>query len=337
MGAAIGLAALLTLAGCGSSGSGASSNNEPAPAAGSGSAKIDINPKTGKQIVMGFAQVGAESGWRTANTQSIKDEAAKRGIDLKFSDAQGKQENEIKAIRGFIAQGVDIIAFSPIVETGWGPVLQEAKKAGIPVIVSDRRPDVPDDLYVTFIGSDFVQEGQRAAQWLADHTGGKATIAEITGTTGSAPANDRAKGFRDVLAKYPGMQIASSETGDFKRDNGKQVMEALLKSPTGSKITALFCHNDDMAIGAIQAIKEAGKKPGKDIVIVSIDGIKDALEALKDGETNYVVECNPLLGPRIMDAVEATLAGKTLEKRTVVPDEAFDQAAAIKALPDRKY
>jgi len=134
LGAAIGLAALLTLAGCGSSGSGASSNNEPAPAAGSGSAKIDINPKTGKQIVMGFAQVGAESGWRTANTQSIKDEAAKRGIDLKFSDAQGKQENEIKAIRGFIAQGVDIIAFSPIVETGWGPVL-----SGSPTIPVARR------------------------------------------------------------------------------------------------------------------------------------------------------------------------------------------------------
>jgi len=338
------LAAMIALAGCGSSDKGtlsatpASGGTSSTSGSGSGSkATVDINPKTGKQIVMGFAQVGAESGWRTANTESIKAEAAKRGIDLKFEDAQGKQENEIKIVRDFIAQGVDIIAFSPIVETGWGPVLQEAKRAGIPVIVSDRRPDVPDDLYVTFIGSDFVKEGERAAQWLADHTGGKATIAEITGTVGSAPANDRYKGFRNVLAKYPNMKIVVSQTGDFRRALGKEVMEAILKGDQGKNITAVFAHNDDMAIGAIQAIKEAGKKPGKDIMVFSIDGIKDALVALKNGESNYCVECNPLLGPRIMDAVDATLAGKTLPKRTVVDDLAFDRDAAIKALPDRKY
>ncbi|HVT11827.1 MAG TPA: ABC transporter substrate-binding protein [Fimbriimonadaceae bacterium] len=346
---AAGLAALVLLmaVGCGSGGDTNSStttggksaerttNNLTAPTDNGAAPKA--TKKDGSPIVMGFSQIGAESGWRTANTESIQSEAKARGIDLKFSDAQGKQENQIKAIKSFIEQGVDVIAFSPVVETGWGPVLQEAKKAGIPVIVSDRRPDVPDDLYVTFLGSDFIQEGERAAEWLAKATNGKATIAELTGTPGSAPANDRAKGFRNVLAKYPNMKIVFSQTGDFRRDNGKQVMEALLKSPQGSQITALFAHNDDMAIGAIQAIKAAGKKPGKDIMVVSIDGIKDGLQALKDGDENYIVECNPLLGPMLMDSVVATLNGKTLPKRQLMKDEAFDQTAAIKALPTRKY
>jgi len=340
----IALAALIALTACGSSDKGTSSNTPlaggTASTTGSGSsskAAVDINPKTGKQIVMGFSQVGQESGWRAANTDSIKSEAEKRGIKLEFSDAGEKEQNQIAAIKTFIAEGVDIIAFSPKETTGWLQVLQEAKKAGIPVIESDRRADVPDDLYETFIGSDFVAEGRRAAEWLATKTGGKAVIAELTGSVGSAPANDRANGFRDVLQKNPNMKIAVSLTGDFHRTNGKEVMEAILKGPTGSQITALFAHNDDMAIGAIQAIKEAGKKPGKDIIIVSIDGIKDALQALKDGELNYCVECNPLLGPRIMDAADAVLAGKSLPKRTVVEDLAFDQAGAIKALPDRKY
>jgi len=139
----------------------------------------------------------------TANTESIRSEAEKRGVDLKFADAQQKAENQIKAIKSFIAQGVDVIAFAPVVETGWEPVLREAKDAGIPVIVSDRRPDVPEDLYVTFIGADFVKEGEMAAEWLAKKMDGKAKIAELTGTTGSAPANDRAKGFRNVLANHP--------------------------------------------------------------------------------------------------------------------------------------
>lgn len=338
-GAAAAAFAIFGLAGCSNSGGGDTSASNPPPASGGTptAAKPGTNPKTGKPIVMGFSQIGAESDWRKANTKSIQEEAQARGIDLKFVDAQQKQENQIKAIKGFIAQGVDVIAFSPVVEPGWKSVLEEAKTAGIPVIVSDRRPDVTEDLYVTFLGSDFVQEGQKAAQWLADHTNGKATIAELTGTVGSAPANDRAKGFRDVIAKYPNMKIDFTQTGDFKRAIGKEVMEALLKSPKGSQITALFAHNDDMAIGAIQAIKAAGKKPGTDIIIVSIDGIHDALQALKDGELNYCVECNPLLGPMLMDSVEATLAGKALPKRQLMKDEAFDKAAAVKVLPSRKY
>jgi ABC-type sugar transport system substrate-binding protein len=291
----------------------------------------------GKKITMGFSQIGAESGWRTANTQSIQSAATDAGVNLKFVDAQGSQANQIKAIKDFIEQGVDVIAFSPVVETGWEPVLKEAKDAHIPVIVSDRRPDVPDDLYVSFIGSDFIKEGERAGEWLAKKMNGKANIAEITGTTGSAPANDRAKGFRDAIAKYPGMKIVTSVTGDFKRANGKEVMEAILKGQYGSQITAVFSHNDDMAIGAIQAIEEAGKKPGKDIVIVSIDGIKDFFQAMVDGKANCTVECNPLLGPLLMQTAKDVLAGKTVPHRIVTQDGMFDETQAVKELPNRKY
>ena len=317
---------LIALTGCGDQGT-AGADKPPADGPGS----------TPRQITVGFSQIGAESAWRTANTDSIRSEAEKRGVKLQFSDAQQKQENQIKAIKNFIAQKVDVIAFSPVVETGWEPVLKEAKEAGIPVIVSDRRPDVPDDLYVTFIGSDFIAEGRMAAEWLAKKTGGKAVIAELTGTPGSAPANDRKKGFADELAKYPDMKVVFSQTGEFTRAKGKEVMEAFLKSPDGANVTALYAHNDDMALGAIQAIEEAGKKPGKDIVIVSIDGVKGAFEAMVAGKLNCSVECNPLLGPPLFDAVEAVLAKKDLPKRTIIQDGIFDESVAAKELPNRKY
>lgn len=291
-----------------------------------------------KPIVVGFSQIGAESGWRTANTESIKSEAAKRGIDLKFADAQQKQENQIKALRSFIAQGVDVIAFSPVVETGWEPVMQEIKKAGIPVVLSDRAVKVSDDsLYVTFIGSDFVEEGRRAANWLAKASNGKAVIAELVGTPGSAPAIDRKEGFEEVLKNHPDMKIVKSQSGDFTRAKGKEVMEAFLKSPDAKNITALFAHNDDMALGAIQAMEEAGIKPGKDILIVSIDGVRGAFEAMAAGKLNATVECNPLIGPQLFDAVEAIKAGKTLPKRVQVDEGVFTQDQAAAELPNRKY
>jgi len=294
------------------------------------------NP-TAKKLVVGFSQIGAESDWRKANTTSIRDEAAKRGIDLKFSDAQQKQENQIRAIRSFIAQKVDVIMFAPVVETGWTPVLNEAKAAGIPVVVSDRRPDSPEDLYVTFIGADFIEEGKRVGEWLAKKTDGKAVIAELQGTVGSAPANDRKKGFADAIAAFPGMKTVVSQSGDFTRAKGKEVMEAFLKGPHGNEITALYAHNDDMALGAIQAIEEAGEKPGKDILVVSIDGVKGAFEAMVAGKLNLTVECNPLLGPYLFDAVEKIMKKETLPKRTVVQDGIFDETQAAKELPNRKY
>ena len=293
--------------------------------------------KAGKKLVVGFSQIGAESGWRMANTKSIQEEAASRAIDLKFSDAQQKQENQIKALRSFVAQGVDVIMFSPVVETGWTQVMKEIKDANIPVIIGDRRPDVPEDYYVTFIGSDFVEEGRRAANWLAKKMSGKAVIAEMTGTPGSAPANDRKKGFEEVLKGFPEMKIALSQTGDFTRSKGKEVMEAFLKSPHGKSINALFAHNDDMALGAIQAIEEAGRKPGKDIVIVSIDGVKGIFEAMVAGKANCTVECNPLIGPQLFDAVDKLMKGEKLPKRTVVQESVFDETQAKAELPNRKY
>lgn len=276
----------------------------------------------GNKITLGFAQVGAESEWRTANTESIKKAAAKDGIDLKFSDAQQKQENQIKAIRSYIAQKVDVIAFSPVVESGWDTVLMEAKAAHIPVILTDRAVDSKDkSLYVTFMGSDFVEEGRRAGNWLIGDLAkkgmtGPVDIVELQGTTGSAPAIDRQKGFAEVIASHTNLKVTRSQTGDFTRAKGKEVMEAFLKADPN--IQVLFAHNDDMAIGAIQAIEEAGKKPGKDIIIVSIDGVKGAFEAMMAGKLNCSVECSPLLGEQLMAACKDIKAGKPLDRKSVV-------------------
>jgi ABC-type sugar transport system substrate-binding protein len=293
----------------------------------------------GGAITLGFAQVGAESGWRTANTKSIQESAKSAGIDLKFSDAQQKQENQIKAIRSYIQQKVKVIAFSPVVESGWETVLKEAKTANIPVILTDRAIDSPDKtLYKSFLGSDFIKEGQKAGQWLTKEfasASGDVNIVELQGTTGSAPANDRKKGFADVIAADPKFKVVASQTGDFTRAKGKEVMEAFLKSQ--SKIDVLYAHNDDMALGAIEAIEGAGKKPGQDIKIVSIDAVRDGMQALSDGKISYIVECNPLLGPQLMELVKKVSAGQEVPQRIETEETEFDQAKAKTALPQRQY
>ena len=293
-----------------------------------------------KPIVLGFSQIGAESEWRTANTRSVQEAAQEAGITLRFSDAQQKQENQIKALRSFIAQRVDVIAFSPVVETGWETVLREAKAAKIPVILTDRAVEVSDDsLYVSLIGSDFVEEGRKAGRWLLDHTKdkpGDVNIVELQGTVGSAPANDRKRGFAEIIAADPRYKIIRSQTGDFTRAKGKEVMEAFLKAE-GRRIQVLFAHNDDMAIGAIQAIEEAGLKPGTDITIISIDGVKGAFEAMIAGKLNVSVECSPLLGPQLMAAVKDVAAGKAIPKRIVTEESVFPREVAAQELPKRKY
>jgi ABC-type sugar transport system substrate-binding protein len=293
----------------------------------------------GDKIVLGFSQVGAESGWRTANTKSIQDSAKEAGIDLKFSDAQQKQENQIKAIRSYIQQKVDIIAFSPVVESGWDTVLKEAKDAKIPVILTDRAVDSTDtSLYKTFIGSDFVEEGKKAGDWLVKEYTGKTetvNIVELQGTTGSAPANDRKKGFGDVIAADPKFKVIASQTGDFTRAKGKEVMEAFLKA--NPDIDVLYAHNDDMGLGAIEAIEGAGKKPGVDIKIITVDAVKDGMQALADGKINYIVECSPLLGPQLMDLVEKVHAGETVPARVVTEETTFTQEQAKAVLPSRQY
>jgi ABC-type sugar transport system substrate-binding protein len=297
------------------------------------------------KITLGFSQIGAESEWRTANTTSIQSAAAEAGIELKFSDAQQKQENQIKALRSFIAQRVDVIAFSPVVETGWETVLREAKAAKIPVILTDRAVDVSDEsLYLSLIGSDFVEEGRKAGRWLLEYyaTGagsthqGDVNIVELQGTVGSAPANDRKKGFAEVVGANQRFKIIRSQTGDFTRAKGKEVMEAFLKAE-GKNIHVLFAHNDDMAIGAIQAIEEAGLKPGTDIIIVSIDAVRGAFEAMIAGKLNVTVECSPLLGPQLMAAVKDVVAGKTLPRRIVTEESVFPRETAAQVLPTRKY
>ncbi len=293
-----------------------------------------------KPIVLGFSQVGAESEWRTANTESIKSAAKDAGIELKFSDAQQKQENQIKAIRSFIAQKVDVIAFSPVVESGWETVLREAKAAKIPVVLTDRSVNVKDtSLYVSFMGSDFVEEGRKAGRWLVEKmkgTSGQVNIVELQGTVGSAPAIDRKKGFEEIIKADPKFKIIRSQTGDFTRAKGKEVMEAFLKAE-GKKINVLFAHNDDMAIGAIQAIEEAGMKPAKDITIISIDAVKGAFEAMMAGKLNVSVECSPLLGPQLMAAVKDIKAGKPVQKRIVTEEGIFPMEVAAKEFPKRKY
>ncbi len=294
-------------------------------------------PLMAKSLVVGFAQVGAESSWRTAETESIKSEAAVRGVTLKFSDAQGKQENQIQAVRGFIAQGVDGIILAPVVETGWEPVLREARRAHIPVVLVDRGIKVNDDsLYATLIASDFVAEGRQAAEWLAQKLNGKANIIELQGTPGAAPAIDRKKGFEEGISKFPDMKIIASQSGDFRRSGGKEVMEALLKK-YGNDVNAVYAHNDDMALGAIQALEEAGRKPGVDVIVVSIDGVKSAFEAMVARKMNCTVECNPLLGPMAFTAVEDAIKGEKLPKKTIVKDRTYDQSTAPEAIGSRKY
>ncbi|WP_076261991.1 ABC transporter substrate-binding protein [Intrasporangium flavum] len=321
---AVGAVALVALSACGG-------GSSAAPGAGGGAA--------GKgAIVMGFAQVGAESGWRTANTKNVQESAKAAGIELKFSDAQQKQENQIKAIRSFIQQKVDVIAFSPVVETGWDTVLLEAKRANIPVILTDRAVDSEDtSLYKTFLGSDFVAEGKKAGDWLVKDSQGKSevNVVELQGTTGAAPAIDRKKGFADAIAAAPQIKVVASQTGDFTRSGGKQVMEAFLKSVP--KIDVVYAHNDDMGLGAIEAIEAAGKVPGKDIKVITVDAVHDGMQALADGKINYIVECSPLLGGQLMDLAKKVIAGESVPERVVTEETTFTQEQAKAALPSRKY
>jgi simple sugar transport system substrate-binding protein len=295
-----------------------------------------MTTKTYEDLIVGYAQLGAESEWRAANTISIKETAEQLGVELRFFDAQQKQENQILAVRKLIVQKVDIIGISPIVETGWEEVFQQARDAGIPIILVDRRASVPEDLYVSYLGSDFLEEGRNAARIMADLVDEKATIVELVGTPGSAPANDRFTGFREVLAEYPGMTILDSRSGDFTQARGREVMVAFLQK-YGQRITAVYAHNDDMALGAIQAIEEYGLRPGKDIKIVSVDAARGAFEAMIAGKLNATVECNPLLGPQFFELALKVVNGEPIPKWVPSIETVFFPEDAIRILPTRKY
>lgn len=284
---------------------------------------------------VGFSQIGSESGWRAAETTLTHQQAEERGIDLKFADAQQKQENQIKAVRSFIAQGVDAILLAPVVATGWDAVLEEASEAEIPVVLLDRQVDSSDDLYLTAVGSDLVHEGQVAGEWLVETVGDEpCNVVELQGTTGSSPAIDRKSGFEQAIAGHDNITIVRSQTGDFTRTKGKEVMESFLKAEGGgADICALYAHNDDMAVGAIQAIKEAGLKPGSDILVVSIDAVPDIFLAMSEGEANATVELTPNMAGPAFDALAAYWADGTVPPKFIQTESklytASDDPAAV--------
>lgn len=292
----------------------------------------------GRAPVLGFSQVGSESIWRTTNTRSIQAAARAAGIDLVFDPGDQTQARQIEAIRGFIRRKVDVIAFSPVVESGWDEVLAEARAAGIPVILSDRKVDsVDSNLWLTYVGSDFEEEGRRAASWLvATFSSKPRCILEIQGTEGSSPTLERALGFRQVLTTAPQHQIVGSLRGDFTREGGRRAMAAYLAQGRRD-FSVLFCHNDDMALGAIEALKSAGVRPGAEVTVISVDAIGEAFQAMIRGELSCTVECTPLLGPQLMKIVGDFMKGKTLPWKYISSEEVFPASVAAQRLPTRQY
>jgi len=282
----------------------------------------------------GFAQTESNNPWRLAQTASMQDEAKKLGWQLVYTDAAGSAAKQVADVQSMIAQKVDVIFLSPREEKPLIPAVFAAKKAGIPLFLIDRGVDATlakaGKDYVAFIGSDFVLEGHRAGEWLVKAMNGNAKIIELQGSTGSSPANDRKKGFADAIAGSPGMQIVASQTGDFARDKGRQVMETLLQAHP--EATAVYAHNDEMAIGAIAALEAAGRHPGKDITIVSIDGEKDGLQAIIDGKMGATVECNPRFGPGAYAAAIAYANGEKIPPMVVNKDNFYDASNAAASI-----
>lgn len=282
-----------------------------------------------KKLRVGFSQTENDGPWRIAETKSMQDEAARRGYDLIATDARGDTANQVSNLEDLIAQRVDAIFLAPREAQGFEAPLQAAKEAGIPVFLIDRElkgAQAGQD-FVTFIGSNFVEEGKRAGEWLAEHTRGKAGIIELLGTAGSSVANDRHQGFADAIKSHPEMKIITSQDANFTRAQGQKVMENLIQAHRGA-ITAVYAHNDEMALGAVQALRSANMQPGKDVIVVSVDGQKSALEAIARGEMNATVECNPRFGPIAFDTLEKYRRRETIPPKIIVPDRFFDATNA---------
>ena len=297
-------------------------------------------------IIVGFSQIGAESAWRTCNTRSVQDAAAEQGVQLVYANAEQKQENQIKALRSFIAYQVDVIAFVPIVTDGWDNVLQEARDAGIPVLVTDRKIDVADQsLYAGFIGTDSVKEGRNAGLFVLDtfkdkrerfaETEEHINIVELFGTEGSSVALGRAEGFREVLEPHPEFQIIYSKSGDFLRSKGYELAVEFLEMY--EDIDVIFSHNDGMTLGVIEAMEEKGLLPGTDIVIITIDAQQAAIDALREGKVNCVIECNPKTGPEIIKLAERLAAGENIPRLQYVHEEVFYETDDLSLIEPRGY
>jgi len=300
---------------------------------------------SGDLIVVGYAQVGAESDWRTANTESFKSTfTEENGYKLIFDDAQQKQENQIKAIRSFIQQDVDYIVVAPVVETGWEAVLQEAQEAGIPVILSDRQMDVDESLYECWVGGNFIKEGETAGNWLADYLkaqgrdGEDINIVTLQGTIGASAQVGRTEGFGNILKQHDNWKMLDMQTGEFTQAKGQEVMESFLKSY--DDIDVVVAENDNMAFGAIDAIKAAGKTcgPDGDIIIFSFDAVKAAFDAMIAGDLNAAFECNPLHGPRVDEIIKKLEKGETVEKIQYVDEAYFDTSMDLESIKaERAY
>jgi len=293
----------------------------------------------GRQITVGYSQVGQESQWRLANTRSIQDAAKEFNIDLLFDSADQSQVKQIEAIRRFINQKVDVIVVSPVVETGWDEVLIEARDAGIPVVMSDRRIETEDDLTTTYIGADFLEEGRRAMRWLKEHVNpGQETlkIMELQGSEGATPTEERQRGFNEILQENPQYQIVHSENGDFTYEGGRRIVDDYIGRQEWD-VDIIYSHNDDMALGAIEALEAHGLKPGTDIIIISVDATKEAFQAMIQGKLNCAVECSPLLGPPLMKAIRDMIAGKEMPLRIITEEKVYDQSDAETVIKSREY
>jgi simple sugar transport system substrate-binding protein len=294
----------------------------------------------GSPLVLGFSQLTAELNWNSANSESIRKAARDAGIELRLEDANRSRENQVAALRSFVNQRVDVIAFSPVVETGWEVVLREIKAAGIPVILIDRTIDINDEsLYVSLVGSDFVEEGRRAGRWLLENTRdatGEIGIVELQGTVDSAPANGRNKGFFEVVAPDWRYRLVRSESADFDRDRARDLMAEFLRT-NGRRIRVVYAHSDTMALGAIDSIEAAGFKPGSEILVISVEGSRKGLEAIVAGKLNVSVECSPLLGPQLVAVVKDIAARKPIPRRVITEESVFTRENAASALPNRAY
>lgn len=285
-------------------------------------------------LVVGFSQMNHINPWRVAETNDMRAVAEQRGIKLILADAESSQERQIEDIKRFIDQGVDYIVCTPLVYTGWEEVFHACREAGVPLIMLDREAEgVPGRDFLTFVGSNFIVEGEMAAEWLAEAMGGRARIVELKGNIGASCTRDRETGFGEYLANYPDMRVVASEFGDFERIKGQKVMEEIILS-VGKGFDAVYAHNDEMAIGAIQALKAANMMPGKDVTVVSIDGSRDALKAIIAGQLGATVECTPKLAATVFDAIALHRSGKTVPHRIEMKDRLFDRTNAAEHIDE---
>lgn len=300
----------------------------------------------GDMIVVGVSQLGSESGWRSANTESLQRAFTQsNGYFLIFHNARQRQENQIKAIRSFISQRVDYIVFSPVVQSGWETVLQEAKEAGVPVIIMDRSVDVADPgLYTTYVGTDSVEEGRKAGQWLEEELEKQEradediNIVVIRGTEGASAQTGRTKGFAAVATDHRSWHILDQQSGDFTVYKGKEVMEEFLERY--DDIDVVVSQNDDMTVGAIEAIRESGRTVGVDgeIMIISFDAVGSALELVAEGTINVDIECNPNQGEYISDIIRRLEDGQEVEKQYYVEEDVFTiENVTQELLQERTY